>query len=97
MKIVISIDILPSEVFAILEQLKSQDKTSQPEAEEDKNGHLVRVEDNEMNQKNEFWKDRIGRIGRVVEERAGMWDVQFSDDPFPCKDIDPQRFTTIVR
>ena len=94
MKINISIEILPSEVSTILEQLKSQGKTSPPEGgEESPYVKIVRVADNEMNRSNEFWKGRIGQLGSVCGERGGMWDVQFNSDPFPCKDIDPQRFT----
>lgn len=94
MKIIISIDILPSEVFTILEKLKGQEKTPQPAPPEEP-VRLVRVVDSPMNQENEFWNPRIGSIGRVVEEHGGLWNVQFIDDPFPCKDLDPQRFTRI--
>lgn len=93
MKINISIDILPSEVCAILEHLKGLDKTSKPEDESSQHVRIVRVVDNNMNRNNDFWKGRIGHIGKVCGERGGMWDVHFASDPFPCKDIDPQRFT----
>lgn len=57
---------------------------------------FVRVADIEMNRINDFWKARIGHIGRITEERGDKWDVHFTLDPFPCKDIDPQRFTPVT-
>jgi uncharacterized glyoxalase superfamily protein PhnB len=99
MKIHITIDMLPSEVSAILEKLDGRPLRNSsivvPESDSE-TARIVKVADNEMNRENAFWKERIGRFGNVVDERGGMWDVQFEGDPFPCKDLDPQRFTSPV-
>jgi hypothetical protein len=102
MKISITIDILPSEVLALIKALR--DEPAVPSAPlpadivEDLTAQdikAVRVHGGEINRTNPFWEKRIGQIGRVVDERGGMWDVHFADDPFPCKDVDPQRFMSL--
>jgi hypothetical protein len=104
MKISITIDILPSEVNALITALQPMPPAAPsaplpadivedlaPEAFK-----FVRVADIEMNRINDFWKARIGQIGRITEGRGDKWDVHFTLDPFPCKDIDPQRFMPVT-
>ena len=97
MKLHIDIEMSDSEFHVLLAKLGQPQPpplaVSEPESQTAK---IVKVADNEMNRENSFWKERIGRFGNVVDERGGMWDVQFEDDPFPCKDIDPKRFTSIT-
>jgi hypothetical protein len=100
MKLHIDIEMSDSEFHALLAKLGQSPPLAVSESESqtarEEKPHIVRVVDNEMNQKSEFWKARIGWYGRVVEERGGMWDVSFLADPFPCKDIDPQRFAELT-
>jgi hypothetical protein len=95
MKLHIEIDMSDSEFHALLAKLGQSQSAPLVVSESDsRTAKIVKVADNEMNRDNAFWKERIGRFGNVVNEHGGMWDVQFEDDPFPCKDIDPQRFTS---
>lgn len=99
MKISITIDILPSEVLAFIKALRDEPAVPSAPLPEDIVEDLVqvvRVADIEGNQNNDFWKARIGQIGRIVAERGGVWDVHFGDDPFPCKDVSPQRFVPVT-
>ena len=97
MKLHIDIEMSDSEFHVLLAKLgQPQSPPLAVSESESQTARIVRVADTEQNRSSDFWKERIGRLGRVVEERGGMWDVQFTDDPFPCKDIDPQRFTPIT-
>lgn len=103
MKLSITIDMSPEEIIALTNALqKGRTEPSAPlpaEIVEDlapEPFKLVRVADCKMNKVNSFWEQRVGQIGRVVDEREGMWDVHFADEPFPCKDVDPQRFTPVT-
>lgn len=101
MKISITIDILPSEVLALLKSTKvprtATKATSETVEAEDTPSpvRFVKVADSEENRISPFWAPRIGDIGRIVGERGGMFDVQFAPDPIPCKDVSPQRFTPV--
>jgi hypothetical protein len=103
MKLSITIDMSPEEIIALTNALqKGRTEPSAPlpaDIVEDLTAQdikVVRVSDVEINRTSAFWGRRVGQIGRVVDEREGMWDVHFADEPFPCKDIDPQRFTPVT-
>jgi hypothetical protein len=90
MKLTITLDILPSEVMALLNSLR---QTNTPETPKAPPAKFVRVIDNASNRDNGFWQARIGLIGKVAAERPdGLWDVQFDLDPFPVEGVDPSRF-----
>ena len=90
MKLTITLDILPSEVMALLNSLR---QTNTPETPQAPPAKFVRVSDNDMNRSSAYWVDRIGQIGKVVAERPeGLWDVHFEDAILPLEGVDPSRF-----
>jgi hypothetical protein len=95
MKISVTIDILPSEVFALLEQIQHT-KDMQPDPEPEPEPEMAMVADNAINRDNAFWKARIGEIVRVIEKGPECWTVQTQTDPIPLHNIEATRFRTVL-
>jgi hypothetical protein len=95
MKISITIDIDPAEVFTLLEQIRNN--TSVPEPEPPKPQVRVRVADDAKNRANDFWKARIGEEGVIIRtgSLAEECDVQFPNDPTPIYNVATDRFTLL--
>ena len=95
MKISITIDIDPTEVFTLLEQIRNNTSV-QPEPEPEQEPEMATVEDNAVNRSNAFWKARIGEIVRVIDKGPECWTVQTQTDPIPLHNIEAARFRIVL-
>lgn len=90
MKLTITLDILPSEVIALLHGLH---QTNTPETTTAPSVRFVRILDNAKNRESAFWTRYVDRIGRIIKEAPdGLYDLMFDGDAVPIEGVDSSRF-----
>ena len=86
----ITIDILPSEIIALMNQGKHQAEET-PAAP----SLRARVADCEKNQNSDYWKARIGDEASIIPAGLNQVQAQFEGDAVPLYNVDIDRFIPI--